>query len=328
MTIEIKTSTLEPVRNTFEHIKRRFGDKPATRYQEASYDVQATNNFHYKPFWDAEHELNDPSRTAIEMEDWYELKDPRQFYYGTYVQQRAKMQNLADNSYKFFEKRDLTGLLSEDIKEKLITLLIPLRHVDHTANLNNVYGSAYGTGTVVTQALLFYGADRLGIAQYLSRIGLILDGNSGDVLVRAKQCWMEDETLQGLRALCEETLIIKDWFELFLVQDLLIDTLVYDLAYNQFDAWLLAHGGQDVGMLTEFMQVWHKDSSRWLDSVVKTAVAESDANKQMMESWVESWRGKIEEALAPYAQELLGGDALSQSSDVLDKRLNKLGLFK
>ncbi len=36
MTIEIKTSTLEPIRNTFEHTIRRFGDKPTSRYQEAS----------------------------------------------------------------------------------------------------------------------------------------------------------------------------------------------------------------------------------------------------------------------------------------------------
>lgn len=328
MTIEIKTSTLEPVRNTFEHIKHRFGDKPATRYQEASYDVQATDNFHYKPFWDAEHELNDPSRTAIEMEDWYELKDPRQFYYGTYVQQRAKMQDLADNNYSFFEKRNLADLVSDEIKEKLITLLIPLRHVDHTANLNNVYGSAYGTGTVVTQALLFYGTDRLGIAQYLSRIGLILDGNTGDVLIRAKQCWMEDQPLQGLRALCEKSLLIKDWFELFIVQDLLIDTLVYDLVYSQYDSWLLENGGQDVGMLTEFMQTWHKDSSRWVDNVVKVTVAESEANKQQIEAWIKVWREKVEQALAGYSEALLGSDSLSQSSAVLDKRLNKLGLFK
>ena len=46
MTIEIKTATLEPVRNTYEHTRRRFGDKPASRYQEASYDIAPENNFH------------------------------------------------------------------------------------------------------------------------------------------------------------------------------------------------------------------------------------------------------------------------------------------
>ena len=49
MTIEIKTSTIQPIRNTFAHIERRFGDKPASRYQEASYDLAPTTNFHYRP---------------------------------------------------------------------------------------------------------------------------------------------------------------------------------------------------------------------------------------------------------------------------------------
>lgn len=327
MTIEIKTSTLEPVRNTYQHIERRFGDKPATRYQEASYDVQATDNFHYKPLWDADRELNDTARTAIVMEDWYALRDPRQFYYGTYVQQRAKMQDVADNNYNFFEKRNLASLLSDDVKEKLITLLIPLRHIEHTANLNNAYGSAYSYGTVISQALMFYAMDRLGIAQYLSRIGLILDGNTGATLVRSKQCWMDDEALQGLRALCEETLLSQDWYELFLVQDVLIDTLVYDLVYSQLDTELSQQGGQDIGMLLEFMQVWYKDSSRWVDNVVKITAAESETNKRQMEQWITTWRPKVEAAFVPYVQHLLGDDALGLSVSVLDKRLNKLGLF-
>ena len=328
MTIEIKTATLEPVRNTFAHIERRFGDKPATRYQEGTYDVQAVTNFHYKPLWQPEYELNDPRRTAIVMEDWYELRDPRQFYYGTYVQQRAKMQEAAENNYSFFEKRQLADLISDQVKQRLIRFLVPLRHVEHAANLNNVYGTAYGYGTAVTQALLFDGMDRFGIAQYLSRIGLILDGNSGDSLAQAKTCWMEDKVWQGMRALCEEILVTKDWFELFVAQDLVMDTLVYDLFFNQFEQWLREQGAQDVGMLTEFMQEWHKDTSRWVDAVVKRTAAESDANRTTLEGWISQWRAKTEQALQPLAEELLGGAALAQAGAELDKRLNKAGLFK
>ncbi|MDP1172158.1 hypothetical protein Q6304_30925, partial [Klebsiella pneumoniae] len=77
--------------------------------------------------------------------------------------------------YAFFEKRDLARHLSEERQAEVIRYLVPLRHLEHTANLNNMYGAAYGYGTAITQALLFDGMDRLGIAQYLSRIGLILD---------------------------------------------------------------------------------------------------------------------------------------------------------
>ena len=113
-----------------------------------------------------------------------------------------------------------------------------------------------------------------------------------------------------MRALCEETLITKDWFELFVVQDLLMDTLNYDIFFNQFEQWLRDNGAQDVAMLMEFMQDWHKDTSRWVDSVLKTAVAESAANKATLEAWISAWRPKVEAALKPLAVELLGAQAL------------------
>ena len=65
MSIEIKTNSVEPIRQTYGHIARRFGDKPASRYQEASYDLEAKTNFHYRPLWDSKHTLNDPTRTSI-----------------------------------------------------------------------------------------------------------------------------------------------------------------------------------------------------------------------------------------------------------------------
>jgi phenol hydroxylase P1 protein len=326
MTIEIKTSMLEPVRNTFAHIERRFGDKPATRYQEATYDVQSETNFHYRPLWQPELELNDKRRTAIQMADWYAFKDPRQFYYGSYVQQRAKMQEVAENNYAFFEKRNLAAHLSEDMRASLIRFLVPLRHVEHTANLNNVYGAAYGYGTAITQALMFDGMDRLGMAQYLSRIGLILDGNSGDSLVEAKNQWMTADIWQGVRAMCEEMLVTKDWFELLIAQDFVFDSLVANLVYGQWDQKVAANGGQDVAMLTEFMQVWHKDTARWVDAVVKIAAAESDENQVLIAGWISKWRGKAAEALAPLSNEMLGDNALSEALSSMDKRSAKAGI--
>lgn len=326
MTIEIKTSTLEPVRNTFANLERRFGNKPASRYQEATYDVQAEANFHYRPLWQPDKELNDRSRTAVQMEDWYAFRDPRQFYYGAYVQQRAKMQELAESNYSFFEKRHLSRHLSDEVKADLVRYLVPLRHVEHTANLNNVYGSANGYGTAITQALLYDGMDRLGIAQYLSRIGLILDGNSGDALAEAKQFWMNDPMWQGMRALCEKTLTIEDWFETFVVQDLIIDTLMQALFYVQYDARLSEQGAQDVGMLTEFMREWNRDTSRWADHIFKVAVTESEHNNTLISQWFNDWRGRVAEAFSPIALAMGDDTALETALAVLDKRAAKIGL--
>ena len=99
MTIDIKTMSVEPKRQTFAHVARRLGeDAPASRYEEGVYDLQATTHFHYRPLWGPEHWHFDEGRTAIRMEDWYSFKDPRQYYYGTYTIARANMHQTTDRN--------------------------------------------------------------------------------------------------------------------------------------------------------------------------------------------------------------------------------------
>lgn len=330
MSLEIKTSTLEPVRQTYAHIARRFGDKPATRYQEATYDAQAATNFHYRPLWQADKTLNSKEHSVIQMADWYELKDPRQFYYGAYVQNRAKLQDTAESNYKFFEKRDLQSNLSDTVKQAITVGLVPLRHVEQTANLNFMYGSAYGYGTAVTQACLFAGMDRLGMAQYLSRIALLIDSNNTEVLEQAKQLWMNDDAWQGIRALCERLLIQKDWFELFIAQALVLDTVIHEVHYQQLDAWLVDNGGRDIAMLTEFMQDCFKDLTGWSNSVIKTVVSESDANQQHCQQWLDKWQQQVTDAYQPLIERLFGqdkaGEVTTAIEQALAKRVKSVGL--
>ena len=84
MQIDLRTVSITPLRQTFDHVAKRLGgDKPASRYQEGTLDVQAKTNYHYRPTWDPAHKIFDETRTAIKMKDWYAFKDPRQFYYGS-----------------------------------------------------------------------------------------------------------------------------------------------------------------------------------------------------------------------------------------------------
>ncbi|WP_226686178.1 aromatic/alkene monooxygenase hydroxylase subunit beta [Stutzerimonas stutzeri] len=327
MSIEIKTHTVEPIRHTFSHIRRRFGDKPATRYQEASYDIESKINFHYRPMWQPDKLLNDASRTCLKMRDWYAVSDPRQYYYGTYVQTRARMQETTEHEFAFCEKRELLQRLTAEQRERVLRVLIPLRHAEMAANMNNSGIAADGFASTVTQMHIYHAMDRLGIAQYLSRIGLMIDGSTGTSLDAAKQQWLLDPTWQPLRRLVEDSLVIKDWFELTLLQNLVSDGLLFPLIYQQFDETLSAEGAGDVGMLTEFMRNWFAESTRWVDAMVKTVAAESPENRAQIEAWVEHWQGRVVEALAPLAEVSAGQDALADVQQAFAARLKKIGLF-
>jgi phenol hydroxylase P1 protein len=330
MTVEIRTTNIKPVRQTFSHIARRLGaDKTASRYQEATLDMQPTTNWHYRPLWEPEFHLYDVRRTRIVMADWYAFKDPRQYYYGVYTMSRAKQQEGVDKQFEFAEKRNLLGSLDQATRDSLTRVLVPLRHYEWGSNMNNTYCCAYGYGTAVTQACTYAAMDRLGIAQYLSRIGLLVDGNQGAVLDAGKLTWLNDPAWQGVRRVLENLFVTKDWFELFVAQNLVFDGLLYPLIYRHYVDVASPRTGNALAMLTEFMNDWHAETVRWVDATVKTAVEESPANAELLGDWVGTWRDEILHALAPLAALALGEQAVVTLATVFadfDTRIGRLGV--
>lgn len=330
MQVDIKTTDIQPIRKTFSHIARRLGDdKSASRYQEATLDMQPTANFHYRPLWEPERAVFDTRRTNIVMADWYAFKDPRHFYYGTYTMTRAKQQEGIDKQFEFAEKRSLLSGLDARLNDALVQVLVPLRHYEWGSNMNNTYCCAYGYGTAVTQACNFAAMDRLGIAQYLSRVGLLLDGNQGSSLEAGKAAWLDQPAWQGVRRTMENLFVTKDWFEVFVAQNLVFDGLLYPLIYRHYVDATSPSTGNALALLTEFMNDWYAETTRWVDATVKTAAQESPANAALLAQWVATWRGEVVRALEPLAALALGDDGAASFSAVrgeFDARVARLGL--
>jgi phenol hydroxylase P1 protein len=329
MNIDLQAREIQPLRNTYAHVAKYAGaDKPASRYQEATFGAQPSANFHYRPTWDPAHEIFDASRSRIVLADWYVLKDPRQFYYATWTMARARQQDAMEANFQFVETRGMVGKMAEPVREKALQVLMPLRHAAWGANMNNASICAYGYGTAFTAPAMFHAMDNLGVAQYLTRLGLALGDPS--VLDDGKQAWLDEPLWQPLRRLVEDTLVVQDPFELFVAQNLVLDGLLYPLVYGSFvDDHLALQGGTAVAMLTAFMPEWHDESARWVDAVVKTAASESQANRDRLSAWVQAWSTRAHAALVPVAR-LAIGDASARELDAaatrLAERCRKAGL--
>lgn len=330
MSIDIKTMNVAPRRQTFAHVARRLGsDTPASRYEEGVYDVQATTHFHYRPLWGPKYWTFDEGRTAIKMQDWYRFKDPRQFYYGTYTIARANMHQTTERNFAFVEKRGMLANIEPAWREMIVNYLVPLRHYEWGANMNACSITDAGYGTAITSAAVFTTGDRLGIAQILSRIGIVLGDGDGELLDEAKRHWMEGDAWQGIRKALEDSLVLQDWFEALLAQFLVMDGLIYPLAYNHFDTEGQKHGAAALSMLCEFMVDWHSEHNRWVDAVIKVAAGESAHNQALLSQWYSAWRDTMIDALTPMTRMVLGGGAEAAMGDIreqLDGRAGKLGL--
>ncbi len=327
--IDLQAKEIKPTRNTYTHVARYIGgDKPATRYQEATMGAQPTQNFHYRPTWDPQYELFDASRSAVKLADWYVLKDPRQYYYASWTMARARQQEAVEANYQFVDSRGLMARMTDEVRAIACQVLMPLRHVAWAGNMNNCFIAAYGYGTALTAAATFHSMDQLGIAQYLTRLGLAVD--EPGVLDAGKNDWLNDPRWQVLRRLVEDTLVLKDPMEMFVAQNLALDGQLYPLIYGSFvDEHLTIKGGTAIAMLTSFMPEWHDETARWVDAVVKTAAAESAENMALISGWTKVWSDRVQAALAPVAEIALGEqgqEALQAVRTEYNARVAKMGL--
>lgn len=328
MNIELQAREIQPLRHTFDRVAAHTGDKPASRYLEAMLGAQPKENFHYRPTWEQGLELFDAGRTAIRMADWYALRDPRQFYYATWTMARARQQEAMEANYQFVESRGLAARMADAQRAHACAVLMPLRHVAWGGNMNNCSMCSRGYGTAFTAPAMFHAMDQLGVAQYLTRLGLAMD--EPGVLEAGRNDWLQGPAWQPLRRLVEDLLVLQDPIELFIAQNLALDGLLYPLIYGRFvDGPLALHGGTAVSMLTAFMPEWHAESARWIDAVAKVAAAESDANRALLSRWYLAHVDQAQAALAPVAAMALGQEAqaaLSEVRQALDARARKAGL--
>lgn len=301
---EIRTRAIEPTRNTYQNLVDRFGDKPASRYQEGTYDVEPTENFHYRPVWDPEHEIFDADYSAVKLADPYTYADPRQYYYATYVAARAAHYEAFAQDLKYIEGHDLFNRLPENWHAFMTHVIVPLRHYESGGQLISINGARFARGATLSQACTFASFDRVGNAQLLSMIGLAMGGGSGDKLAEAKRFWLEQPSLQGLRELIELALIEKDWVSGVLAVEL-VDAQLYPVLFEHCDARALFRGAMAYSLLAQHFGRWYLDQKKWLTSLLKAWVGDpqhGDANRKALGNMVDRWYPLATEAVRRLAE--------------------------
>lgn len=268
MQFELRTQVIEPKRKTFTNLVERYGDRPASRYEEGSIDIQCVENFHYKPLYTPRDHF-DVDYTAFRLTDPYSFTDPRQFYYAPYVQSRAAMNEAFVKSIDYVESRDLLQKLPAGWDAVVGEVLVPLRHWEAGAELVHIEGSRWAWGTTIDQCCTFAAFDRIGNAQNLSRIGIVYGQGHDGALAQAKERWMSDAALQGLRRLIEELLIEGDYAKSLIALDL-TDRLLYPLMYGTLDEAAITGGAGAYSLLAQHFTAWFADQRRWIDHLIRT----------------------------------------------------------
>jgi phenol/toluene 2-monooxygenase (NADH) P1/A1 len=319
---ELRTQVVEPQRKTFQHLVDRYGDRPASRYEEGTIDLQGTANFHYRPLWGPDKEIYDPAYSVFTLTDPYSFVDPRQYYYAPYVTARANLHEAFGATLDYLERRGLFERLPQSWADLFQTVVLPLRHYEAAAQMISSHAARFGWGTSITQCAAYAAFDRVGNAQILSRAGISFGGGTAEPLDVAKQVWLEDARLQPLRKHCELMLVEPDWGKAMVALDV-TDQLVYHLLYTQLDEAALMGGAGSYSLVAQHLSGWFRDQRRWVDALVKAWLADPEvgaANAAHLGAAVESALATAGEAVRPLAvraDELVDGGCGAALDSVL-----------
>lgn len=322
MQYELRTQVVDQRRSTFSYLAERLGDKPASRYEEGSVGIQPKENFHYRPLWAPDHELYGPDWSSLQLADPDAFRDPRQYYYAPYVSKRAEMHDAFGKTIDYLDERGLLARLPDAWRRLLTELVLPLRHYESGAQLLTVLGSRFADGTTVAQCCTYAAFDRVGNAQLLSRVGISLAEGSDEVLATAKQAWLEEESVQGLRRMVEELLLEPDWGVGVFSLDLL-DRAVYALVYRHLDTVALLDGAGPYSLVAQHLDTWFADHRRWLDALITAWLSDPEhgaANRALLTEVVATRLPQVERAVTALARGIddrISDDGVAATTQIL-----------
>ncbi|MBP6997382.1 MAG: hypothetical protein KBB39_14710 [Phycicoccus sp.] len=323
MQIELRTQVIEPRRKTFQHLIDRYGDRPASRYEEGTVDLQGMVNFHYRPLWAPDKEIYSPEFSVLKLDDPYSFMDPRQYYYAPYVSARADLNEAFASTLTYLEKRGLFDRLPDGWANLVQSVALPLRHYEGAAQMISANAARYGWGTSVTQCCAYASFDRIGNAQMLSRVGISFGGGTAEPLTLAKTAWVEDETWQPMRRHVETMLVERDWGKGLVALDV-TDRVLYDLLWSHLDDAAIGDGAGSYSLVAQHFSAWFADQRKWLDALYKAWAADpvhGADNAATLAAVVDANLAAAREALAPVVaaiDTLVGAgttDALAASLD-------------
>ncbi|MGE8541072.1 MAG: phenol hydroxylase, partial [Acinetobacter sp.] len=160
-----------------------------------------------------------------------------------------------------------------------------------------------------------------------TRIGLIIGENQTVFLEEGKNDWLNDPNWQALRKSMEELFLVKDWYELFVAQNLVLDGFIFPYVKYVIHNEFAPKGANTIVMLTAFLNEWFDETSNWVNSVIKTTAAESESNKEQLVAWIEKYKPQAIEAITQINNALgLGKEVLAEVQEIFKTRLEKIKL--
>jgi len=312
--------------------------KTKNEYEDVTVRQQPYVHMHYRHIFDErDYDIYDPRYTRLKSSDWEAYRDPKKFWYTTYVNNRKKMAEEVENAFNYANELGVIENLSPEWIDALRDLYTPLRHIEYGENVQMQHVIRYALGSAIEQCATYQAYDKTGRAQWISQWAMNMQEHHGDFLTHGKQVLLNEPAFQPLRRYVEEVLVTDDWAEVLVAENLTLDLLLGNLMYREFNKEAIKQGDTHLSIMNLVIGKqldWHRDwafslfkllaedkaESRWdylkslgyeewegdyrwgrILSDPRETPEETLSNIEIIQEWVEKWYPKAFEAVLALA---------------------------
>ncbi|MBB6446643.1 toluene hydroxylase [Bacillus benzoevorans] len=312
--------------------------KTKNEYEEVTLRMQPYVHMHYRHKYDGkDFDIYDPRYTKLKSSDWEAFRDPKKFWYTTYVNNRKKMAEETENAFNYAKELGVIENLSPLWVDALRELYTPLRHLEYGESVQMQYVIRYSLGTAIEQCATYQAFDKIGRAQWITQWAINMEEHHGDFLKAGKEVLLTEPAFQLLRGYVEDVLVTDDWAEVLVATNLTLDLLLGNLMYREFNKEAVKQGDTHLSLLNLVIGKqldWSRDwavsllgmlakdeaESRWdylkamgyedwegdyrwgrIMSDPRETPEETQTNLEIIQEWVEKWYPKAYEAVLALA---------------------------
>jgi len=284
------------------------------RKAEAAYE-QAPDSPMNK--WYRTHVFGSP----LQHPDWDAFRDPDEVTYRGYCTMQDGQEQFVDVLLNDHNDRGHDADLPEEWVDTLARLYTPARYLLSATQMASAYVVQMAPASTVTNCAVFQEADQF---RWLSRLAYRTVELSKSWPLKGfceteREHWEQAPEWQGYRELMEKVLGTFDWGESIVALNFVAMRAVEAGFLHQLDKVARAKNDTLTAMLLDNQNKDALRSQRWTTAFAEHALG-AEANRPVIEGWLEKWVPLGEKAVEAYCAGLEGADASAAKAETADFR--------
>jgi methane monooxygenase component A beta chain/propane monooxygenase small subunit len=268
--------------------------------------------------------------TALKCTDWWAFQDPTKQWQRTYVATQAEQERGID---RIVEAARSEGLFA-DSDETWVKMVLGKYYAAYACLEYGLfrcfsYAQREALSATVGNVCIFNAADKIRHAQDITLYGMdlaeVLPGFSD---AEAKTVWLEDPCYQGARKNVEGLMASRDWGEVIIGINLILEPLFGVLTRVQFFSRFAPRNGDAVtpAILATVENDWQRNL-KWTKELVNVLLRDPEhgaGNKKVIESWIGKWlpytRGAMQEFAPVFDLPVVKPQTFAQAWERVDRQ--------